>query len=138
MENPWKKAATLQEASEKSGLLFPLNIDFFLPAGMTEDSVYYMNGLVEARYRRGSDTLTLRKSARSLPRISGDYHIYPDIYDLRHKGVILHCRGTRERINTMEFDSFNACCSICFNPGKPGTGLPQEQAAAIVDGMLQL
>ena len=137
MRNPWTKAASIEEASRLSGVLFP-PMDSYIPVGMEPDGIYCMNGLIEVRYRSGSDTLVLRKSILPAEHLSGDYNRYPSTYILRHGDLTLICKGTKERVNVAEFTAFSAKCSICCNPGRPNEGLPQPFLLRISEGMAQL
>jgi len=137
MRNPWTKAASLEEASRLSGLLFP-PMEAYIPVGMENDGIYWMNGLIEVRFRSGSNTLILRKSTLPVEHLSGDYNRYPSSYILRHNGLVLLCKGTADRVNVAEFSTFGAHCSICCNIGKPNEGLPKSFLLRISEGMAQL
>ncbi len=136
MINPWKSVSTKKEAEKISGILYPDILPLFLPSGMNPEAYYCMSGLIEVRYRSGDDTLVIRKTNQDIDRLSGDYTIYPAVYDCELNGTILRCRGTDDRINTAEFDSFGGQVSFSMNIGCPGKGMTPDELSALAEQFL--
>ena len=55
MIHPWKQTSDKQTAEEISGVLFPDIKADALPSGMTLETWFAMPGIIEARYRNGTD-----------------------------------------------------------------------------------
>lgn len=94
MANPWSDAATIADAARGAGLE-----SFTLPEVLTcfagaapAPSFRYMDGLAEAVYTDGTNTLVLRKGLGT-EDVSGDYNTYPETREIVWKGLTISCAG---------------------------------------------
>ena len=94
MANPWSDAATIADAARGAGLE-----SFTLPEVLTcfagaapAPSFRYMDGLAEAVYTDGTNTLVLRKGMGT-EDVSGDYNTYPETREIVWKGLTITCAG---------------------------------------------
>ncbi len=136
MINPWKQTSDKQTAEEISGVLFPDIKADALPSGMTLETWFAMPGIIEARYRNGTDKLVIRRTSRDTERLSGDYNTYPASFEHPAGSFVLACRGTDDSVNTAEFRVFGGCASIVMNPGAAGRGLSLKELEALASQFL--
>ncbi len=136
--NEWKETLDLDTAVKGSGVSFTALPDPSIPEGLKLKTYRYLDPIIEASYADadGTSRLIIRKSdEKSGQALSGDYNIYSKSWNLPYKGVVLHCTGNGETVNTLTFDK-DGHYSISCRIGADGKGLTAEQLKSILSGIL--
>ncbi len=97
--NPWKDAATAQEAGEGAGLEGFSTMDKVNVAGdtMSVKSYTYTDGIAQALYEQDDKQLTVRKGkGMNTTELAGDYNTYASTWTQNVKGLNVTCMGAEE------------------------------------------
>ena len=134
--NEWKDTDSIIEATYGAGFSFTPPLDQVIPEELTLKGYRYRVGTLEADYADANGTvqLIIRKSNTDSGRdLSGDYNNYSSSWDLTLKGLVVHCLGNGDTVNTCYFDGGGAHFSISYHMGKEGQGLTPDQINSIVN-----
>ncbi len=134
LANPWSDAATAQEAAAGAGL------EGFTPpeylnclAGDYTVTYRYMEGLAEAVYTDGTNTLVVRKGVGE-EDISGDYNSYAETRTVVWKALSIQCAGNNGQIKKANWYFGGFACSLTFNAGNDGLpGLEEGDITSLVN-----
>lgn len=136
--NPWSETEDLEEACEGSGIRFSPPVEQAVPDGLELLPYRYMDDMLEVTYANedGTDELTIRVSAEHENiDLTGDYSQYSKSWDENFKGLIAHCAGDGETINTALFDGPDVHFAVMCNTGEEGRGITPDQLKSLVMGM---
>ncbi len=135
MINPWSEAATAEEAAQGAGLdLFVLpEVLVCFPGGAPDPVLRYMEGLAEAVYTDGTNTLVLRKGVGD-EDVSGDYNSYPETWETNWKGLMIQCAGDSGQARRANWYFGGNAYSLTFNVGAEELpGLEEHEVTSIVN-----
>lgn len=118
MANPWKNAASEEEAAQGAGLssfVLP-EAPEFLSEGFEGPTFRYMSGLAEAIYVDGENRMTIRKGVGD-EDVSGDYSEYLFSWEVDLQGLEVYCAGERDEVKLARWAYDGNAYSLSYNPG---------------------
>ena len=134
LANPWHDAASAQEAAAGAGLesftppeyLSCLNGDYTV-------LFRYMEGLAEAVYTDGANSLVVRRGLGE-EDISGDYNAYAETRTVVWKALSIQCAGNNGQIKKANWYFGGNAFSLTFNAGEDALpGLEESDVTSIVN-----
>ena len=142
MANPWREAATAEEAAKGAGLDgFSIIEGLTISYGEVQPWTYkYMEGVAEARSSAGAVELLVRKGAPvEGGDISGDYTTYAHSWTQNIKGLEVTCFGDTEGLATKIIWSLEdaSYCIMAHGQGAEfaKVGLTADEINSFVNGM---
>ena len=136
--NDWTDTDSIIEATYGAGFNFTPPLEQTIPEGLTLKGYRYQPGILEADYAddQGQVQLIIRKSnSVSGQELHGDFNSYTKTWDHTLKGLVVHCLGNGDTVNTCWFDPGDVHFSISYHMGKEGSGLTLDQINSIVNCM---
>ena len=143
MANPWRDAASAEEAAKGAGL-----DSFALPEGEIADlgepfaiTYRYMDGMAEARYEFPASAVTVRTAALAegdLFDISGDNNTYAHEWTDYIDNIPVACAGNREGESTKTYWGEDSIAHSLVAEGLGGDedfGLNPERLTVFVEAM---
>ncbi len=140
MTNPWTETGDAEEAAQGSGIRLTLPIQEALPVHGDSPIQFFKyrwtKGSIEALYESVNDEMRLRVSSDTAGEaLTGDYNTYSQSWDENYKGLVVHCKGNGENINSAWFDSGDLHYAVLFNTGMEGNGLTVNEMGSLLMGM---